>query len=123
MGFQRIYNMEEYDRWVESEPKAATARSICRGSCAADICVRMRALPSCLSMRKVAPAFLRTSASSGLPVSTRISRRTGSFLLSFLYAGLAAGSALAARRAAVDPITGPALPPAQPHPPRATRSD
>jgi phage shock protein E len=27
MGFQRIYNMEEYDRWVESEPKpAATAR-------------------------------------------------------------------------------------------------
>jgi phage shock protein E len=25
-GFQRIYNMEEYDRWVESEPKAATAR-------------------------------------------------------------------------------------------------
>jgi phage shock protein E len=26
MGFQRIYNMEEYDRWVESEPKAPAAR-------------------------------------------------------------------------------------------------
>jgi phage shock protein E len=23
IGFTRVYNMEEYDRWVESEPKAA----------------------------------------------------------------------------------------------------